>query len=80
MDLALPIILGAAVVALFVLGVLDRRNARQAMELLASRSFPEYVAGKKKLEKPRALTDDERASVALAERMKDAENDPYAQG
>ena len=74
------ILLGLAVIALFVLGVLDRRNARQAMELLASRSFPEYAAGKQKLSAPRALTEAERAAVALEERMKDAENDPYAQG
>jgi len=80
MDLALQILLGAAVAALFLLGVLDRRNARHAMEILASRSFPEYAAAKKKLEKPRDLTDDEKEAIALESRLKEAENDPYSRG
>ena len=76
--------IGAVAALVFVVGLFWenyclRKQVSHSMELLASRSFSEYAAAKKKEAEPAVVSPEERERIAWEEKLREAENDPYSQ-
>ena len=77
-------VIGAVATLVFVVGLFWenhclRKQVSHSLELLASRSFSEYAAAKKKEAEPAVVSSEDRERIAWEERLREAENDPYSQ-
>lgn len=79
MDIGSVIAIGILTTALVYLSYRAHRLSEKGMEMLSARSFPEYVEGERRREKP-ALSEEQQAVLRYADRIRDAESDPYSQG
>lgn len=77
--LELAIVSFAAIAVLGYLNIRKDAQVSEAMKLLASRNYVEYARGKSIEEKP-VVSNEDRARIALEERLKEAEADPYSRG
>lgn len=74
----LTIVAVAAILGLTYLNVRKDKQIGESLKLLASRNYVEYARGKAIEEKP-VVSAEERQRIALEERIREADADPYSQ-